>query len=783
MKPRAKSTGRAFSAEFTQKTKITATFRCGCSCSFIENGKRCGDPLYVPDSKNTEGAIYIGEACHIYPAASLGPRHLESKTRSITDDFKSSVKNCLMCCKAHGKMLDQNGHYSADELFVMKRSAENALSETKCVGLEKHIVGKKTYTQSELDLLRVLPVKLFHKIVNPELMTFWCKRILLNEDNLQRVGIHGTLLEEELLCPEIHIVRGNQGSGKTSFLQYQALTAMTANKTVMRLSGRDLDAKSLNVKKLVRKRLGVDLEHATILDGMAIIDDFDENVMTQSERVTFLFELYEVFQTVIVSVEGWDRENINNQNQEYMVWDLMEVGDLEVRELATAWYATTGANIDVVNKAVNIFRGKYESLRGRCFFHNFPSYVLICLQALEANQIDLSKAVGSNAFFYDILIKNNLLAVAKDSQSASSVLSFLEYIAFKLSQQPCTTLQTLANLYQEDYELDVCSMSKITDLVEHLGYLKDVGGLIRYKQGYHQYYFAAGYIAKNKEKVVVKAYLDELIETLHLVESENILLFLSYLTVDQRIKAVLITTLTTYLTQVSRYQIDDDDASGFRLIGDEPELTTEAIFKVLHTINVAGQILKNNANMLRDEKRELINALAGCILRLCNGVYRGAVNEIDALVEELEPLVLRSNAVDGLIESALNQEKRQAEIELKRLRNLKKSLTVVVNFGFLNKLATLLNEEFLMRSVAHCLKDLGMTGEFILYLIKLELGERPSKEYVSNWRRRSGAIEGLLKSMVIHYLLTKKVTSSQFHQICADFDLKLDKMLALTKGG
>lgn len=109
--------------EFSSKVKRTIFNKVNGRCSV----PRCKNPTLGP-SKENEGYINQGEACHIYSASKNGPRGWGDKDK----DFIGSESNGLWCCKNHASLIDKKSgtDYTVEELFAWKNLAEaRALKE------------------------------------------------------------------------------------------------------------------------------------------------------------------------------------------------------------------------------------------------------------------------------------------------------------------------------------------------------------------------------------------------------------------------------------------------------------------------------------------------------------------------------------------------------------------------------------------------------------------------------------------------------------------------------
>lgn len=91
--------------------------RAGGRCSV----PRCKNPTMGPFN-DSDGAVNMGTACHIFSAAENGPRGRGGNDAK----FISSAENGIWCCNYHGTLIDKakGKDYSAATLFAWKKLAE-----------------------------------------------------------------------------------------------------------------------------------------------------------------------------------------------------------------------------------------------------------------------------------------------------------------------------------------------------------------------------------------------------------------------------------------------------------------------------------------------------------------------------------------------------------------------------------------------------------------------------------------------------------------------------------
>lgn len=140
---------------------------------------RCKNPTMGPYYES-DGAVNLGVACHIFSAAKNGPRGWGDKDA----DFISSEKNGLWCCQYHAALIDKNkgNDYSAGTLFSWKELAE-------------------ARTRKQMN-------------DNPSPLG-WVESIAIDKFSLSRINPKITLSRWTLLY-------GNQCVGKTSLLEFSA---------------------------------------------------------------------------------------------------------------------------------------------------------------------------------------------------------------------------------------------------------------------------------------------------------------------------------------------------------------------------------------------------------------------------------------------------------------------------------------------------------------------------------------------------------------------------------
>jgi hypothetical protein len=103
--------------EFSAKTKASLAARAGYRCSNLT----CRRLTTRPAWQDTEGALNLGEAAHIYAASPKGPRY----NASMTSDERKAIQNGIWLCKTCAKIIDSEpAAYPSEVLTVWKQHAE-----------------------------------------------------------------------------------------------------------------------------------------------------------------------------------------------------------------------------------------------------------------------------------------------------------------------------------------------------------------------------------------------------------------------------------------------------------------------------------------------------------------------------------------------------------------------------------------------------------------------------------------------------------------------------------
>jgi hypothetical protein len=112
----AKNTYKA-RIDFMYGVRATLFGKVNGSCSF----PRCKNPTIGP-SIETDQAINMGVACHIYSTTTDGPHGRGGKDKA----FIESEANGILCCQYHAALIDKINEiaYSAPALFAWKKLAE-----------------------------------------------------------------------------------------------------------------------------------------------------------------------------------------------------------------------------------------------------------------------------------------------------------------------------------------------------------------------------------------------------------------------------------------------------------------------------------------------------------------------------------------------------------------------------------------------------------------------------------------------------------------------------------
>ena len=277
----------------------------------------------------------------------------------------------------------------------------------------------------------------------------------------------------------------------------------------------------------------------------------------------------------------------------------------------------------------------------------YPFFVLSILQTYEAFMPD-NLSITSYGHCYQVLIITRLIksGISEEDKDINASFNFAEKLAFKIYQN--SKLQTPTPLDFDAFLTEYRDKFVILDSIlsrlkkRDYGIITDDGS---FRIPYMYYFFLGRFLSKaNKES---RAIIEQMCEQSHVSSNYLTLLFVIHHTNnDEIIDNILIQTMCT-LDEVDSAKLEREETDSFRELVNvlpenilssssveeerskerarrnankdlgEPENGFDAIYKILKSNDIMGQILRNKSSNLEKAKiKEIIEIVADSGLRL-----------------------------------------------------------------------------------------------------------------------------------------------------------------------
>lgn len=316
---------------------------------------------------------------------------------------------------------------------------------------------------------------------------------------------------------------------------------------------------------------------------------------------------------------------------------------------------------------------------GRNLIPSVPVFVLIILQRAElAQDLDTVVKSGSQGFLYESLITQAL----STKVSVCNVITSLTYLTSFAALLDVKTADSVSQVEFEVFHVEHCKKYALPVSLGHLQaqlvaaeILDDRNDRVRFKYPFHQYYFAARFIAAIEDWSSLEPRIDALVNAIHTEKNANILLFMAHLGRNPKVAEKIIRSademFATYADvdlfervealqvygvpairqilfegakslQLVQHALDEADAElSQRELAEIAEaklkdrlndaLAMNAAFK---TLQVLGQVLRNHAGEIeREEKLRITNSCVSLGLRVVSFLYETVSQQGEEMID------------------------------------------------------------------------------------------------------------------------------------------------------
>lgn len=354
-----------------------------------------------------------------------------------------------------------------------------------------------------------------------------------------------------------------------------------------------------------------------------IVDDFDKAKINAKGRSRVIDFLKKHFNGIILLVNstfqyGDLNETVANTATEYdfMQCGIMKMGYVLRNTIIENWFNLGREYIaEEQELAYKIAHTEklVDSLLGRNILPSYPIFVLVILQAIEAD-IEISASANSYVYFYELLIKQSL-SKTSGTITIDTKDTFISRLAYRLFETGRRTLsedeiKVVYDEYFREYKVDFPYNKMMKDLEDALVFQRTDQSFM-FKYSYVYYYFVAKFIQENISDGIegpqLRKHIQEMTQRVYNVDDANILMFLIYLTKDRE----TILQILSYAKQIYHdhipYNLDMVTEFLDRLGMDAPKL---ALFQEDRK-QMKAEVLTTQDELFREQQIEREDGPAG----------------------------------------------------------------------------------------------------------------------------------------------------------------------------
>lgn len=202
----------------------------------------------------------------------------------------------------------------------------------------------------------------------------------------------------------------------------------------------------------------------------------------------------------------------------------------------------------VLEHRIQEYSNMVSTLLMRKTVPSYPVIILSMLQMFDLNQ-EVAADKGEFGYFYEAFIQQKLAQNKHLSIPASVIIAYTANLAYRLFINKTRTISDVeltqfTSEYHQQYSMHV-QQSTILDLLENAEVLRqNSDNTFRFKHRYIYYYFVAKYISINlyteAEGEKLRGQIKEMIKRVYVEDFYNILMFLVYLTYDEKVIAQML---------------------------------------------------------------------------------------------------------------------------------------------------------------------------------------------------------------------------------------------------
>lgn len=669
----------------------------------------------------------------------------------------------------------------------------------------------------------------------------------LSEEREQTKRIHSESIINDEYSKVVLI--GDEFGGKTALLKKLYSDAIHKDMLVLLLDGEIIKKTNKNISKILNDAMAEQYVDKKFLDfssydakKILFIDNFSSIKGDVKSLKAFLSALECFFSKIIVTIGddnrfvGVDIIDETPFSQEYKQYQILKFGYRLRYDLANRWNSlkeecqlestsllqTNDAHYKMINTII-----------GKNYIPSTPFFLLTMLQSIDNDQsADLK--TSSYGYYYQFLITSSLGTASVKKNQLDELFNYITELSYHFYENKIIE-DTKENLWNFNVKFcnDYAVQIDFGDRFELLSKAKIVetfdGSYYKFRYNYIYYFFIAKYFADHLREENVIQNITLLIETLHLKESMNIIMFLTHHTKDEYIlnsitkqsaklfskyepatidlESEFINSIIDNLPEVSfvkkdrlefRRGVEDVKDENFNSDQDSLDSTGKSEDKrrynaeefdlnlelnlTIKSLELLGQLSRNYYGSLKVPQKELLLKEAiNAPLRSLSFLLDAARTEPDKTIDALEVKI--NEAISGKNGIA------KSNIEIRDLsRKILFRMIFTVTFSIVSKIASAIGSSHLQQVIDKvCDDNKSDAGKLIKLASMLEVGQMISTEELRKLNlslSKNHLSELVVKALVVNYLYMFERPEKQVQKICEAVDIKysaVSKDIALQK--
>ncbi|RKJ74876.1 hypothetical protein D7X33_18975 [Butyricicoccus sp. 1XD8-22] len=537
---------------------------------------------------------------------------------------------------------------------------------------------------------------------------------------------------------------GGENYGKSSFCKIYIKEAIQKGYIPVKIDGYKLDKTDISeIRKIIKTSFIEQYGDSKVQEFLQydpskiiiVVEDIINSPLKSKFRIKLLNTLDKNFENVfITSREFIKYEEILVKDEEasykdnFIFYEILALGNAKKGELILKWnnlgdqtYIDDKDKIKKIDHCESVI----NTIIGNNYVPSLPFFILTLLQTIESGDTNLKDS--AYGFYYEYLIRNQLLNVKLSNEDLNTFNNYIAYLAFHAFTEKQKTfskyeLSSFHDKYKTDFGITK-EFESYLKLLEQAAILVKTENNYIFKFNYVYYYYVAKYLADNLEDVNsgIDKLVSEISTKLYNIEYSNIIMFLSHLSKNPIILNNVLENATKIFNTFAPTGLADEIKPINELIVELPDLVIEHkdileerqnrkmeadrlermkasddlalktevmeensdTFDIvsnlnwaMKTVEIMGQILKNYYGSTKmDKKLSMTEELYNLSLRSLNAFLTQFVENKDRILLDLERIIKKQSITsDNKIQTTA--------------RNLVFGLTSAISLFFIKKVST-----------------------------------------------------------------------------------------------